>query len=162
MQSLSCLISQMKFSNLINATLHLIFTEIKPKNLVLDPVYLNLEFVIHINLHVTKIHIGLQKLFFHASASLFNSPLWHICLLSYSEISGQVNVSVSARDNYCIEVVLRCMAVAGDGIGPHELNDGGTLGTIMAAGFKGMWDNHSYSFSKAHTRVAEWWNIVFD
>ncbi len=50
---------------------------------------------------------------------------------------GQVNVSVSSRDNYCIEVVLRCLAVAGDGIGPHELNDGGILGTIMAAGFKG-------------------------
>ena len=66
----------MKFSNLINATLHLIFTEIKAKNLVLDPVYLNLEFVIHINLHVTKIHIGLRKLVFHASISLFNFPTY--------------------------------------------------------------------------------------
>lgn len=40
-------------------------------------------------------------------------------------------------DNYCIKVVLRCLAVAGDGLGPDELNDGGILGTIMAAGFKG-------------------------
>ncbi|KAK4267210.1 hypothetical protein QN277_024022 [Acacia crassicarpa] len=36
-----------------------------------------------------------------------------------------VNVSMSPKDNYCIEVVLRCLALAGDGLGPHELNDGG-------------------------------------
>lgn len=50
-----------------------------------------------------------------------------------------MNVSISPKDNYCIEVVLRCLAVAGDGLGPHELNDGGILGAIMAAGFKGIW-----------------------
>lgn len=49
----------------------------------------------------------------------------------------QVNVGVSAKDNYCIEVVLRCLAVDGDGLGPHEVNDGGILATVMAAGFKG-------------------------
>jgi nuclear pore complex protein Nup107 len=50
---------------------------------------------------------------------------------------GQVNVSISSRDKYCIEVVLRCLSVVGDGIWPHELNDGGILATVMAAGFKG-------------------------
>ncbi|THG10873.1 hypothetical protein TEA_025808 [Camellia sinensis var. sinensis] len=40
------------------------------------------------------------------------------------------------RDNYCIEVVLRCLATDGDGLGPHELNDGGILATVIAAGFK--------------------------
>lgn len=40
-------------------------------------------------------------------------------------------------DNYCIEVVIRCLAVTGDGLGVPELIDGGILGTIMAAGFKG-------------------------
>ncbi|XP_059456624.1 nuclear pore complex protein NUP107 isoform X1 [Corylus avellana] len=47
-----------------------------------------------------------------------------------------VNVSISSRDKYCIEVVLRCLSVVGDGIWPHELNDGGILATVMAAGFK--------------------------
>lgn len=49
----------------------------------------------------------------------------------------QVNVAVSSKDNYCIEVVLRCLAVEGDGLGPNEQDDGGVLGAIMAAGFKG-------------------------
>lgn len=57
-----------------------------------------------------------------------------LCLQS---IIFQVNVSISSRDNYCIDVVLRCLAIAGDGLGPHDFNDGGILGTIMAAGFKG-------------------------
>ncbi|OVA11455.1 Nuclear pore protein 84/107 [Macleaya cordata] len=47
-----------------------------------------------------------------------------------------VNVSISAKDSYCIEVVLRCLAVDGDGIGRHDINDGGVLATVMAAGFK--------------------------
>lgn len=48
-----------------------------------------------------------------------------------------MNVSISSSNNYCIEVVLRCLAVEGDGLGSHDLNDGGILGTVMAAGFKG-------------------------
>lgn len=49
----------------------------------------------------------------------------------------QVNVSISATDSCSIEVVLRCLAVEGDGLGQHELNDGGVLATVIAAGFKG-------------------------
>ncbi|CAL5379508.1 unnamed protein product [Camellia sinensis] len=48
----------------------------------------------------------------------------------------RVSVSISSTDNYCIEVVLRCLATDGDGLGPHELNDGGILATVIAAGFK--------------------------
>ncbi|CAL5381076.1 unnamed protein product [Camellia sinensis] len=48
-----------------------------------------------------------------------------------------VSVSISSTDNYCIEVVLRCLATDGDGLGPHGLNDGGILATVIAAGFKG-------------------------
>ena len=48
-----------------------------------------------------------------------------------------MDVSISARDNYCIEVVLRCLTVAVDGLGTHELDDGGFLGAIMATSFKG-------------------------
>lgn len=51
---------------------------------------------------------------------------------------AQVNVAISARDNYCVEVVLRCLAVEGDGLGLHERNDGGILAAVMAAGFKGI------------------------
>ncbi|GMP40732.1 hypothetical protein CsSME_00011064 [Camellia sinensis var. sinensis] len=63
----------------------------------------------------------------------------------YSSVSEEVvlnrqlmvSVSVSSTNNYCIEVVLRCLATDGDGLGPHELNDGGILATVTAAGFKG-------------------------
>ena len=49
----------------------------------------------------------------------------------------QVSVSRSARDEYSIEVILRCLAVAGDGLGTHAVNAGGHLSTVLAAGFKG-------------------------
>ncbi|KAL8138365.1 hypothetical protein V2J09_004366 [Rumex salicifolius] len=48
-----------------------------------------------------------------------------------------VNVMVSSRDSYCIEVGLCCLAVEHDGLGPHDSNDGGILAAVMAAGFKG-------------------------
>ncbi|KAL4625298.1 hypothetical protein ACB092_05G015500 [Castanea dentata] len=69
-----------------------------------------------------------------------------------------VNVSVSARDNYCIEVVLRCLAVAGDGIGHHELNDGGILGTIMAAGFKGELLRFQAGVTMEISRLDAWYS----
>lgn len=50
----------------------------------------------------------------------------------------QVNVSISSRDNYCVEVVLRCLATGNDGLGPHKFHDGGILAAVLAAGFKGM------------------------
>ncbi|CAL5382010.1 unnamed protein product [Camellia sinensis] len=52
-------------------------------------------------------------------------------------LNRQLMVSLSHQiDNYCIEVVLRCLATDGDGLGPHELNDGVILATMIAAGFK--------------------------
>ncbi|XP_022146714.1 nuclear pore complex protein NUP107 [Momordica charantia] len=48
-----------------------------------------------------------------------------------------VNVSIASGEGFCIEVVLRCLAAPGDGLGHHEVNDGGILSSIMAAGFKG-------------------------
>ncbi|XP_030945003.1 nuclear pore complex protein NUP107-like [Quercus lobata] len=69
-----------------------------------------------------------------------------------------VNVSVSARDNYCIEVVLHCLAVTGDGIGPHELNDGGLLGTIMAAGFKGELLRFQAGVTMEISRLDAWYS----
>lgn len=48
-----------------------------------------------------------------------------------------VNVSISTKDQYCVELVLRCLALEGDGIGMHELHDGGILATVVAAGIKG-------------------------
>lgn len=62
----------------------------------------------------------------------------YFSLSIYSIFNLQVKVLISSIDNSCIEVVLRCMAVEGDGIGPHDLNDGGILANVMAAGFKGM------------------------
>lgn len=48
-----------------------------------------------------------------------------------------VNVSISTKDQYCVELILRCLALEGDGIGMHELHDGGILATVVAAGIKG-------------------------
>lgn len=59
----------------------------------------------------------------------------HLTWIYYFHI--QVNVSVSAKDPCCIEVVLRCLATEGDGVGPHNLNNGGVLASVLAAGFKG-------------------------
>ncbi|CAL5330799.1 unnamed protein product [Camellia sinensis] len=63
-----------------------------------------------------------------------------LCLPSVSKevvLNRQLMVSLSHQiDNYCIEVVLRCLATDGDGLGPHELNDGVILATVIAAGFK--------------------------
>ncbi|XP_038898414.1 nuclear pore complex protein NUP107 [Benincasa hispida] len=48
-----------------------------------------------------------------------------------------VNVSIPSGEGFCIEIVLRCLAAPGDGLGHREVNDGGILSGIMAAGFKG-------------------------
>ncbi|KAI9102934.1 hypothetical protein K1719_023373 [Acacia pycnantha] len=69
-----------------------------------------------------------------------------------------VNVSISPKDNYCIEVVLRCLAVAGDGLGPHELNDGGILGAIMAAGFKGELPRFQAGVTMEISRLDAWYS----
>ncbi|EXC32294.1 Nuclear pore complex protein [Morus notabilis] len=69
-----------------------------------------------------------------------------------------VNVSISSADNYCIEVVLRCLAVAGDGLGPRELNDGGILGTITAAGFKGELPRFQAGVTMEISRLDAWFS----
>ena len=78
---------------------------------------------------------------------LLHISLSHFALFAINIL--QINVSISSRDKYCIEVVLRCLAVAGDGLGPREFNDGGVLGIIIAAGFKGSnisWCTINYIF----------------
>lgn len=49
----------------------------------------------------------------------------------------QVNVSIESGEGFCIKIVLRCLAAPGDGLGHREVDDGGLLGGIVAAGFKG-------------------------
>ncbi|PON43586.1 Nuclear pore protein [Parasponia andersonii] len=77
-------------------------------------------------------------------------------IVSYRQLV--VNVSISPVDSYCIEVVLRCLAVAGDGLGPHELNDGGILGTIMAAGFKGELPRFQMGVTMEISRLDAWYS----
>ncbi|KAG6669049.1 nuclear pore complex protein NUP107 [Carya illinoinensis] len=82
----------------------------------------------------------------------------------YSSVSEEVvlnrqlmvNISISTRDNYCIEVVLRCLAVAGDGIGPQE--DGGILSTVMAAGFKGELLRFQAGVTMEISRLDAWYS----
>ncbi|PON93456.1 Nuclear pore protein [Trema orientale] len=77
-------------------------------------------------------------------------------IVSYRQLV--VNVSISPVDSYCIEVVLRCLAVAGDGLGPHELNDGGILGTIMVAGFKGELPRFQTGVTMEISRLDAWYS----
>lgn len=68
-----------------------------------------------------------------------------------------VNVTISPRDNYCIEIVLRCSAVEGDGLGSHQVNDGGVLGTVMAAGFKGELARFQAGVTMEISRLDAWY-----
>ncbi|KAI4355403.1 hypothetical protein L6164_004182 [Bauhinia variegata] len=70
----------------------------------------------------------------------------------------KVNVSISSRDNYCIEVVLRCLAVIGDGLGPHIPDDGGILSNIMAAGFKGELPRFQPGVTMEISRLDAWYS----
>lgn len=69
-----------------------------------------------------------------------------------------VNVSISATNNYCIEVVLRCLAMEGDGIGQHELNDGGVLAALMATGFKGELVQFRVGVTMEISRLDAWYS----
>ncbi|KAH9625255.1 hypothetical protein KSS87_022165 [Heliosperma pusillum] len=63
----------------------------------------------------------------------------------YSSVSEEVavdreltvDVKMCAKDNFSVEVILRCQAVEGDGLGHHEHSDGGILASVIASGFKG-------------------------
>lgn len=68
-----------------------------------------------------------------------------------------VNVTISPRDNYCIEIVLRCLAVEGDGLGSHQVNDGGVLGAVMAAGFKGELARFQAGVTMEISRLDAWY-----
>ncbi|CAL5321768.1 unnamed protein product [Camellia sinensis] len=84
----------------------------------------------------------------------------------YSSVSEEVvlnrqlmvSVSISPTDNYCIEVVLRCLATDGDGLGPHELNDGGILATVIAAGFKGELVRFQAGITMEISRLDAWYS----
>ncbi|PQM40473.1 nuclear pore complex protein NUP107 isoform X2 [Prunus yedoensis var. nudiflora] len=64
----------------------------------------------------------------------------------------------SSKDNYCVEVVLRCLAVAGDGLGQQEYNDGGILSTVMAAGFKGELLRFQSGVTMEISRLDAWYS----
>ncbi|GMP40719.1 hypothetical protein CsSME_00011416 [Camellia sinensis var. sinensis] len=84
----------------------------------------------------------------------------------YSSVSEEVvlnrqlmvSVCISSTDNYCIEVVLRCLATDGDGLGPHELNDGGILATVIAAGFKGELVRFQAGITMEISRLDAWYS----
>jgi nuclear pore complex protein Nup107 len=84
----------------------------------------------------------------------------------YSSVSEEVvldrqlmvNVSISSRDSYCIEVVLRCLAIKGDGLGPHNANDGGILSAVAAAGFKGELTRFQAGVTMDISRLDAWYS----
>ncbi|KAL9304256.1 hypothetical protein ACSQ67_021519 [Phaseolus vulgaris] len=74
------------------------------------------------------------------------------------ESAEPVNVSISSRDSYCIDVVLRCLGIPDDGLEPHELNDGGILGTILASGFKGELPRFQAGVTMEISRLDAWYS----
>uniref|UniRef100_A0A7N0RJF5 Nuclear pore complex protein n=2 Tax=Kalanchoe fedtschenkoi TaxID=63787 RepID=A0A7N0RJF5_KALFE len=71
-----------------------------------------------------------------------------------------VNVSMSQRDNHCIEIALRCSAVEGDGLGSHDTNDGGLLATVLAAGFKGELARFQAGVTMEISRLDAWYTSL--
>ncbi|CAL5379212.1 unnamed protein product [Camellia sinensis] len=69
-----------------------------------------------------------------------------------------VSVSISSTGNYCIEVVLRCLATDGDGLGPHELNDGGIVARVIAVGFKGELVRFQASITMEISQLDAWYS----
>ncbi|KAL8118826.1 nuclear pore complex protein NUP107 [Apium graveolens] len=84
----------------------------------------------------------------------------------YSSVSEEVvlnrqlmvDVTIAAKDSYCINVVLRCLAAEGDGLGPHELNDGGLLATVIASGFKGELVRFQAGVTIEISRIDAWYS----
>ncbi|XP_068662789.1 nuclear pore complex protein NUP107 [Aristolochia californica] len=84
----------------------------------------------------------------------------------YSSVSEEVlvnrrlmvNVALSATDSYCVEIVLRCLAVEGDGLGHHEMNDGGLLASVIAAGFKGELGRFQAGITLEISRLDAWYS----
>lgn len=69
-----------------------------------------------------------------------------------------VDVKGSPRNNVYVEVTLRCLAVAGDGLGPPERNDGGILASVMAAGFKGELPRFQAGVTMEISRLDAWFS----
>ncbi|KAI4325370.1 hypothetical protein MLD38_030775 [Melastoma candidum] len=69
-----------------------------------------------------------------------------------------IDVRISSANKYCIEVVLRCTALIGDGLGPTALNDGGILAGVMAAGFKGELDHFQSGVTLEISRLDAWYS----
>ncbi|XP_078148291.1 nuclear pore complex protein isoform X3 [Carex rostrata] len=84
----------------------------------------------------------------------------------YSSVSEEVvlhrqltvEVTISSEDSSCIEVMLRCLAVEGDGLGFHEANDGGLLATVMADGFKGELNQFQFGVAMEISRIDAWYS----
>lgn len=69
-----------------------------------------------------------------------------------------VSVSISSRDSYCVEVVLRCLATENDGLGPHKSHDGGILAEMLAAGFKGELVRFQAGVTMEISRLDAWYS----
>ncbi|KAK4726467.1 hypothetical protein R3W88_031384 [Solanum pinnatisectum] len=69
-----------------------------------------------------------------------------------------VSVSISSRDNYCVEVVLCCLATENDGLGPHKFHDGGILATMLSAGFKGELVRFQAGVTMEISRLDAWYS----
>ncbi|OIT06019.1 nuclear pore complex protein nup107 [Nicotiana attenuata] len=69
-----------------------------------------------------------------------------------------VSVSISSRDNYCVEVVLRCLATEKDGLGSHQFPDGGILAAMLAAGFKGELIRFQAGVTLEISRLDAWYS----
>ncbi|EPS66094.1 hypothetical protein M569_08683, partial [Genlisea aurea] len=98
-----------------------------------EPIYLELHAIVVLCMPSGEVMLPDATLRATLASALYSS-------VSEEEVSSRelmVNASISSRDESCVEIALRCLAVVGDGIGSNDLNDGGILASIMSAGIKG-------------------------
>ncbi|XP_078444355.1 nuclear pore complex protein isoform X2 [Wolffia australiana] len=94
-----------------------------------------------------------------ASCTTLTSALY-ACISEGDVLKRQVMISVAicSKDSYCVEVTLRCLAVAGDGLGFHGANDGGILAATITAAFKGELSRFQAGVTLEISRLDAWFS----
>ncbi|GAB2250050.1 hypothetical protein Droror1_Dr00013409 [Drosera rotundifolia] len=129
-----------------------------------DRIYENAEVPepVFIELHATAILCLPSGECISPDATLCATLMSALCSSVTEEVISNrqltVNVAVSSKDSNCIEVVLRCLATEGDGLGPHELGDGGILAAALAAGFKGELARFQARVTMDISRLDAWYS----
>eukprot|EP00252_Welwitschia_mirabilis_P023223 TRINITY_DN6524_c0_g2_i1.p1 TRINITY_DN6524_c0_g2~~TRINITY_DN6524_c0_g2_i1.p1 ORF type:complete len:680 (-),score=154.29 TRINITY_DN6524_c0_g2_i1:328-2253(-) len=67
------------------------------------------------------------------------------------------DVSVSPKDEYCVNIILRCLAVEGDGLGECTTEDGGIIASVLADALKGELEKFVEGFALEVFQLDSWY-----